>query len=236
MAESSAKGEVAAVVGRYDLGADATARLCVLLDRLAGDPRAPTAVRDRGQALDHHLADSLTGLDVDAVRNARLAADLGSGAGLPGLVLAAALPRLEVRLVEATQSKCSYIASLITAMGLENARVACTRAESWQEGAEAHDLVLARALGPQAVVLEYAAPLLEKGGRLVEWRGHRDAAEEARAQRASQELGLRLVEVRPVDPFPGARARHLHVFEKIAATPARFPRRPGVAARRPLGG
>jgi 16S rRNA (guanine527-N7)-methyltransferase len=233
--EGPANSDVEGLAGRFGLSADAAARLEAMLERLAGDPRAPTAVKDRAEVLDRHLADSLAGLELDAVCNARVAADLGSGAGLPGLVLAAAIPRLDVRLVESQQSKCSYIAALIAAMGLTNARVVCTRAESWQDGVEAHDLVTARALGPQAVVLEYAAPLLEHGGKLVEWRGRRDPAEELRAQQAASELGLRPVEVRLVDPFPGADSRHLHVFEKVAPTPTRFPRRPGVAARRPLG-
>jgi 16S rRNA (guanine527-N7)-methyltransferase len=70
----------------------------------------------------------------------------------------------------------------------------------------------------------------------VEWRGQRDPKEEALASRAAAELGLRQVGVREVRPFSGARSRHLHVFEKVAPTPARFPRRAGVAARRPLGG
>jgi len=231
-----AKTDIERLTERYGLPGDASAKLEVLLARLAGDPRAPTAVTDRDQARDRHLADSLAGLEAEAVRDAGSAADLGSGAGLPGLVLAAALPTLELRLVEAQRSRCSYIAALIAAMGLENARVVCARAESWPDGVGAHDLVVARALGPQPVVLEYAAPLLADGGRLVEWRGRRDAEEEERGRRAAQELGLALLEVRAVEPFPEARARHLHVFEKVAPTPARFPRRPGVAARRPLGG
>jgi 16S rRNA (guanine527-N7)-methyltransferase len=85
-------------------------------------------------------------------------------------------------------------------------------------------------------VLEYAAPLLAIGGHLVEWRGRRDPVDEDGAARAAAELGLRHVEVREVVPFAGAHSRHLHVFEKIAPTPPRFPRREGVAARRPLGG
>ena len=132
--EDGSNSDVADLAGRYGLASEAAAGLEVMLERLAADPRAPTAVKDRGQALDRHLADSLAGLELEAVRNARLAADLGSGAGLPGLALAAALPGLEVRLVEAQQSKCSYIATLIAAMGLANARVVCSRAESWQRG------------------------------------------------------------------------------------------------------
>ena len=224
-----------ALVERYELPPEAGARLRTLLEHLVADRRAPTSISGAGEALDHHLADSLVGLELPVVRGARVAADLGSGAGLPGLALAAARPGLDLRLVEAQQSKCAYIAGLVAAMGLGNARVVCTRAESWEEGLGAHDLVVARALGTQPVVLEYAAPLLAAGGHLVEWRGRRDAAEEDAGARAAAELGLRPGEVRAVEPFAGARSRHLHVFEKLAATPERFPRRPGVAARRPLG-
>lgn len=227
---------LATLAGRYGLSAATTAALATLLERLAGDERAPTSISGADEALDRHIADSLVGLELPAVREARVAADLGSGAGLPGLVLAAVLSDLEVRMVEARRGKCTYIASVVAAMGLANTQVVCRRAESWREGLGAHDLVVARALGPQPLVLEYAAPLLALGGRLVEWRGARDEQDEARAALAASELGLHPVEVRPVVPFAGARSRHLHVFEKLAETPARFPRREGVASRRPLGG
>ncbi len=226
---------LAPLVDRYGLTAAASSALATLLGRLAADERAPTSISGAPDALDRHIADSLVGLDLPAVRDSSVAADLGSGAGLPGLVLAAALPGLRMNLVEAQQSKCAYIAALVAAMELGNARVVCRRVESWKEGLGAHDLVVARALGVQSLVLEYAAPLLALGGKLVEWRGARDPQEEARAARAASELGLRPVEVLAVVPFPGARSRHLHVFEKIAPTPPGFPRREGVAARRPLG-
>jgi 16S rRNA (guanine527-N7)-methyltransferase len=229
-------GDLAALADRYGLQAGALPALQILLDRLAGDEHAPTAVSGRAAAFDRHLADSLSGLEIAVVREARTAADLGSGAGLPGLALAAALPGLQISLVESQQRKCAYIASVAVAMGLENAHVVCARAEAWQQGREANDLVVARALAAQPVVLEYAAPLLAVGGHLVEWRGRRDPEEEGRAAGAARELGLRLVEVREAVPFAGARSLHLHVFEKVAETPARFPRREGVAARRPLGG
>jgi len=228
--------DLAALAERYGLVAGAVPKLRVLLDRLAEDEHAPTAVSGLAAAFDRHLADSLSGLEVPVVREAKTAADMGSGAGLPGLALAAALPGLEIRLVESQQRKCDYIGGVAAAMGLENARVVCERAESWREGLGANDLVVARALAAQPVVLEYAAPLLAVGGYVVEWRGQRDPREEARAARAASELGLRPVEVREVAPFAGAHSRHLHVFEKVAPTPGRFPRREGVAARRPLGG
>lgn len=224
------------LAARYGLSPETKAALDELWTRLATDARAPTAVRERGLVLERHIADSLVGLELESVRAARRIADLGSGAGVPGLVLAAALPAAEVRAVESQQGKCAYVASLATAAKLGNVRVVCTRAEEWDAGAEANDLVVARALAAQAVVLEYAAPLLEVGGHLVEWRGSRDAAAEARAEDAAAQLGLERRDVRSVRPFAAAERRHLHVFEKIAPTPRGFPRRAGLAARRPLGG
>ncbi|MGO9488943.1 MAG: 16S rRNA (guanine(527)-N(7))-methyltransferase RsmG [Solirubrobacteraceae bacterium] len=225
-----------ALVGRYDLDAESAERLGVLLERLAGDERAPTSVRELLAVLERHIADSLVALDLAQVRSAGRVADLGSGAGLPGLALATALPAARFALVESQRAKCAYIASLTAALRLTNVRVACVRVEGWPDGRERHDLVLARALAPQPVVVEYAAPLLELGGVLVDWRGRRDPDEEARADRASEELGMRRLEVREVTPFAAARDRHLHVFEKLSPTPPRFPRREGLARRKPLGG
>jgi 16S rRNA (guanine527-N7)-methyltransferase len=85
------------------------------------------------------------------------------------------------------------------------------------------------------VVLEYAAPLLRLGGTLVDWRGARVHAEEQRAERAADELGLALLGVERVEPFEAARDRHLHLFTKLSDTPATFPRRAGMARKRPLG-
>ncbi|MCW3034352.1 MAG: methyltransferase GidB [Solirubrobacterales bacterium] len=220
---------------RYGLDDASLPQLAALWDRLSEDDRAPTAVRGRREVLNRHIADSLAGLELPPVREAARIADIGSGAGVPGVVLAAALPAT-VWTVESQQSKCAYIAALVAAAKITNVRVICSRAEEWAAGHESHDLVVARALAAQPVVLEYAAPLLAVGGHLVEWRGRRDTEEEARAAVAGARLGLSRQEVRAVTPFAGAEGRHLHVFVKSAATPPEFPRRAGLAARRPLGG
>ncbi len=182
-----------------------------------------------------HIADSLAALELDALSGARRIADLGSGAGFPGLALAVALPDAEVSLIESQTRKCEFLERLCTAAGVENARVVCTRAEEWGAGIGTNDAVLARALAPQAVVLEYAAPLLRVGGALVDWRGRRDQAAEREADRAAALLGLARDEVRRVIPFEGASDHHLHVFTKVRETPSRFPRRAGIARKRPLG-
>jgi 16S rRNA (guanine527-N7)-methyltransferase len=205
--------------------------LDALLDALA-DVAAPTSVHDPDDVRKVHIADSLAGLEVAELRMARRIADLGAGAGLPGLVLAIALPDAEVVLVESVGRKCAWIEGVAERLGLENVRVACARAEELGEGG--FDVVTARALASLPVLCEYAAPLLREGGALVAWKGAVDADEEADGLAAADVVGLRREEVRAVAPYPGSERRTLHVFRKIAPTPTGYPRRPGMAVKRPL--
>ncbi len=205
------------------------------LDVLATAPAAPTTVTDPDRAVDVHVADSLSALELEEVRAAREVADLGAGAGFPGVVLAAALPDARVALVESVGRKCAFMHGIVQAAGLANAHVVCARAEAWPEGIGRHDLVTARALARMDVLAEYAAPLLREGGALVAWKGRRDAEEERGGAAAAARLGLAVEEVREVHPWPEAQARHLHVLRKVAPTPPGFPRRPGMARKRPLG-
>jgi 16S rRNA (guanine527-N7)-methyltransferase len=221
--------------GRYGLSAAAAASLDAILRLQAADPTASTTVRDPAEAVDRHVADSLVALELTAVRDARRIADLGAGAGWPGLALAAALPDARVALVESAARHCRYLAKAVTVGGLRNADVVHARAEDWPAGLGAHDLVTARALAVLPVLCEYAAPLLAVDGTLVAWKGIVDAAEAAAAAAAAAELGLEKVEVRQVRPYEAAERRTLHVYRKVAPTPPRFPRRPGMAVKRPLG-
>jgi 16S rRNA (guanine527-N7)-methyltransferase len=212
------------------------------LDALAAEPDPHTAVSDPDAALDAHIADSLSGLDVGELRGAGRIADLGAGAGFPGLVLAVALPAARVDLIESVGRKAAVIDRLRQAAEIGNARAVVARAEEWARtpvalggGREAYDAVTARAVAPLAVLVEYAAPLLRLSGVLVAWKGARDQAEEGLGRGAADEVGLAARDVLQVEPFEGARNRHLHVYRKVAPTPDRFPRRPGMAAKRPLG-
>jgi len=203
---------------------------------LIEDPRAPTAVRERRRAIDDHLADALVALELSVVREARELADLGSGAGVPALPLAIALPGCRFTLIESVARKCAFLERAAGLCGLGNVRMLPARAEEAAgELRGAFDVVSARALAAPAVVAEYAAPLLRVGGALVEWRGRRDPEAEVEGERAAAALGLSPAEIRRVEPYPGARDRHLHVRSKVSETPDRFPRRPGMAAKRPLG-
>jgi 16S rRNA (guanine527-N7)-methyltransferase len=220
---------------RYGLPAGAESRLQALLEMVTTDPTAPTTVTQPAAIVRDHLADSLAALELESVRNAAAVADLGSGSGFPGLPLAIALPRSRMWLVESNGRKCDFIVHAAEASGVTNAQVIRARAEAWSEGMESCDLVVARALAPLAVVAEYAAPLLRLGGTLVVWRGRRDRDDEESGARAAAELGLQAAPPVRVEPYPGALYRHLHAMLKVADTPDRFPRRAGMARKRPLG-
>ena len=198
---------------------------------------APVSPRSAERARQVHVADSLSGLGFDQLRDAGRIADLGSGAGLPGLVLAAALPEARVDLIESVSRKCAFLRRAIERLGLANAEVVCDRAETWAAGAgrEAYDAVTARAVGRLPTVAELASPLLRDGGHLLAWKGRRDPDEEARLARASARLAIEPVEVRAVTPYPGSRDRHIHLVRKNGPTPDDLPRRPGMAAKRPFG-
>jgi 16S rRNA (guanine527-N7)-methyltransferase len=239
MARPDQSADLEAAVGtlaeRYGLPAEAKERLQELHRLLVEDPLAPTAVRDPRKVIDDHLADSLVALELEPVRDARALADLGSGAGVPGLPLAIALPGASIALVESAARKCAFLEQAIARCRAGNARAIHARVESWPEGLESFDVVTARALGPLEVVVEYAAPLLALGGTLVVWRGRRDATAEAAAARAAAEVGLEPGEVVRVQPYPDAQNRYLHLMSKVTSTPLGFPRRPGMALKRPLG-
>jgi 16S rRNA (guanine527-N7)-methyltransferase len=235
-------GSSSPAVSRETLSAGANEQIRLLLEALAAEPDPHTTVSSPDEALHVHVDDSLSGLEVDSLRAARRIADVGAGAGFPGLVLAIALPRARVDLIESAGRKTAVIGRLAQAASIENARAVTARAEEWARtpaalggGGEAYDAVTARAVAALPVLAEYAAPMLRTGGVLVAWKGARDSAEEAAGARAAEALGLDVLDPRRVEPFPGARERHLHVMRKVAPTPERFPRRVGVAAKRPLG-
>jgi 16S rRNA (guanine527-N7)-methyltransferase len=207
------------------------------LVELLADPRAPIAASTVPRARDVHIADSLSGLEVEPLRTAGRIADLGSGAGLPGLVLAAELPEARLDLIESVSRKCEFLREAIRRMGLSNAEVVCRRSEDWARGAgrEAYETVTARAVGPLSTLAELASPLLEEGGFLVAWKGVRSAEEEAAAARAADRVAMESLEIRSVRPFSESRDRHIHLLRKNGPTPNGLPRRAGMAAKRPFG-
>jgi 16S rRNA (guanine527-N7)-methyltransferase len=234
MSDAEVHQRLEALVGDHRLPPGSVTQLATILELVATEPTSITTIRDPAHAVEAHVADSLAGLAPAAVRSARAIADLGSGAGFPGLVLAVALPGARVALVESVAKKCAFLTRAAHAAGLANVTVVNARAEEWDAGRGAHDLVTARALAPLNVILEYAAPLLAGAGSVVAWKGGRDAAEELDGAAAARRLGMTPPAAIAVPPRPGAEERHLYLSSKVSQTPATYPRRPGMARKRPI--
>jgi 16S rRNA (guanine527-N7)-methyltransferase len=184
-----------------------------------------------------HLLDALASLPVlDSLAPAR-AVDLGSGGGVPGIVLALARPQVKWTLVDAVGKKADALRGFVDALGISNAEVIAARAEDLGRDPahrERYDVVTARACASLPVLVEYALPLLSVGGTLLAWKGPIAADELDAGARASAELGGSAPDVRPsgVDVL----GEHRFVLvSKAQPTPSRYPRRPGEPARRPLG-
>jgi len=225
---------LAALAGQYGLPDAAASQMQRLLELVQASHHSLTAVREPRVGVEVHVADSLVGLRVEALRSAQVIADLGSGAGFPGLVLAIALPGARIALVESVGKKAGFLQEAADDLGLGNVEVVSGRAEDWVAGREACDVITARALARLDVLLEYAAPLLRPAGALVAWKGNRDKGEETGAWKAAAVLGMEAPVPTPV-PGPDGSARHLYLSRKLRSTPPEYPRRAGMAAKRPLG-
>lgn len=183
-----------------------------------------TAITDPEEARRVHVDDALAA--VGLLEDGPLV-DVGSGGGSPGLPLAWARPDLDVVLLEASRRKCAFLEGV--AREFRNVSVVCARAEEHGRGPgrDAYATALARALAPPPVALEWCLPLVRPGGVLVLYAGETaPGLEEVAAQ-----LGAGSPEEVAVE---GSERRRLLVFRKLEPTPERFPRRAGLARKRPL--
>jgi 16S rRNA (guanine527-N7)-methyltransferase len=210
--------------------------LQTVLDLLASERASVSSVVDE-RAWKVHVADSLTGLEVAELAAAGRIADVGAGAGFPGLALAVALPAAGVDLIESVSRKCAFMRRAIDAAGIANASVLDTRSEDHAAaaGREAYDVVTARAVGRLSTLAELASPLLKPNGVLVAWKGKRDEEEEEQLTNAAEALAMQPEQILDVGNRAGSQHRHLHVVRKSAPTPANLPRNPGIAKKRPKG-
>jgi 16S rRNA (guanine527-N7)-methyltransferase len=165
-----------------------------------------------------HLDESLEALET-VQRFEGPIVDVGSGGGAPGIPLAHALPGREVTLLEATRRKCDFLERWTA--DLPNLRVVCGRAE--EQPLDNWGVAVAKALAPPPVAVEWCLPLVAPGGAAVLYVGPT-----AQADRVAQVAEVLAAELE-VDSAPG-----LLVLRKVGPTPTGFPRRPGVARKRPL--
>ncbi|HVT00446.1 MAG TPA: 16S rRNA (guanine(527)-N(7))-methyltransferase RsmG [Solirubrobacterales bacterium] len=219
------------------LGPAARRSLQTVLELLAEERASVSSVVDE-RAWRVHVDDSLAGLAVPELRSAGRIADVGAGAGFPGLVLAVALPDADVDLIESVGRKTAFIVRAAGAAGIANAFAVTARAEDVArdpQARESYDAVTARAVGRLSTLAELASPLLKEGGVLVAWKGRRDADEEAQMDRAADSLAMRPEAILDVGHRAGSEHRHLHVLRKSAPTPPDLPRKSGMAKKRPRG-
>jgi len=213
------------------------ATLTRVLELLEEERASISSVTEPERAWRVHVEDSLTGLELAELREAEKIADIGSGAGFPGLVLAVALPQSRVDLIESIGRKCEFIRRAIEAAGISNARVINARSEEVAKtvARDSYDVVTARAVGRLSTLAELASPLLRENGVLVAWKGRRDPDEESQLERASEQLAMQPEQILDVGDRAGSKHRHLHLIRKSGPTPPDLPRRAGMAKKRPRG-
>lgn len=163
--------------------------------------------------------------------------DVGTGAGFPGMPLKIMRPSIHMTLLESSHKKILFLEHLIKRLGMKNVEPLWARAEEAGQDIhhrERYDIVLARAVADMAVLVEYCLPLCRKGGYLIAQKGSDIEMELKAAEEATQLLGGKLREVKVLQ-LPGLREpRSLVLVEKVAPTPPKYPRRPGIPKKRPL--
>jgi 16S rRNA (guanine527-N7)-methyltransferase len=196
-----------------------------------------TAIRDPEEVHIKHFLDSLTCLL--AMRDTPLGRliDIGTGAGFPGIPLKIMLPRVQLTLVESVGKKAEFCRHVVNILDLQGVEVIQQRAETiGQDPAhrERYDWAVARAVAILPVLAEYLLPLVRVGGSMLAMKGESGPAEAHSAEHAIKLLGGHLRQLLPVT-LPGvAEERYLVVIDKVAATPAAYPRKVGIPAKRPL--
>ncbi len=196
-----------------------------------------TAIRDPGEVRIKHFLDSLSCLTTMQGTPMARVADVGSGAGFPGLPLKIVRPDIHLTLIESVSKKAKFLEHIVQVLGLGDVEVLALRAEQvgrMPAHREQYDWAVARAVAALPVLVEYLLPLVKIGGKMLAQKGETVKAEMEEAENAMKVLGGRFNKRVPVQ-LPGlAEERYLVVIEKVAPTPEKYPRREGMAAKRPL--
>lgn len=184
-----------------------------------------------------HFLDSFSILRFLSISQQARVADVGTGAGFPGLVLKILRPDLEMALIESVGKKADFLVAVTEKLGLTGVEVVNMRAEdagNHHDYRETYDLVVARAVAQMPVLAEYMIPLCRLGGCCIAMKGATALKEVEHGMFAIEVLGGRFVAMHTVT-LPALDEPHLLiVIEKSEATPKNYPRRAGIAAKRPL--
>ena len=196
-----------------------------------------TAIQDVGSIRTKHFLDSFSCELAWKGSPPNHLIDVGTGAGFPGIPLKIIHPHLKLTLVESVRKKAMFCQHIVDVLGLENVDIIQARAEDLGQDVkhrEKYDWAVARAVANLNVLSEYLLPLVEIGGSMLAQKGESAPAEAQSAEGAMRLLGGKLGQLIPIN-LPGlADDRYLVVVEKVAATPTKYPRQPGIAAKTPL--
>jgi 16S rRNA (guanine527-N7)-methyltransferase len=196
-----------------------------------------TAIRDSEGIRTKHFLDSFSCVLAWTDSPPKTLVDVGSGAGFPGIPLKILYPRLKLTLVESVAKKANFCQHIVETLRLDDVRVIQTRAEKLGQNPkhrENYDWAVARAVAKLPVLSEYLLPLVKVGGTMLAQKGERGLAETQEAENALKILGGSLRQVIPVT-LPGVvEERYLVLADKTGTTPAAYPRREGIPAKRAL--
>lgn len=206
-----------------------------------------TAVTERTEVMERHVNDSLALLPViEAAYTEKYSnsspvqlnvVDVGSGAGLPGIILAIARPDWQVTLLDSTEKRCNFLKLVSDVATLENVDVVNSRAEDAGRSTlyrEVFDVAVARAVAEMRVLVELCLPLVRVGGFLVAAKGANPQSEVDGAQQAVSLLGGRVLSLCTVQSSSPNGLRTAVVCLKDRCTPSKYPRRAGTPQKRPL--
>jgi 16S rRNA (guanine527-N7)-methyltransferase len=196
-----------------------------------------TAITDPNEIYIKHFVDSLSCLQVERFRPPGNVIDVGTGAGFPGIPLKIVYPQFQMTLVDSIGKKMEFCRHVISSLGLDCVDFVQDRAERIGKNVvyrERYDWAIARAVAVLPVLLEYLLPLLKLGGRAVVQKGETGPAEAHSAEKALSVLGGEIKQVLPVELPRVTETRYLIVVDKVARTPEKYPRKPGIPAKRPL--
>jgi 16S rRNA (guanine527-N7)-methyltransferase len=196
-----------------------------------------TAIRDSESIRTKHFLDSLSCVLAWKMNPPHRLIDIGTGAGFPGIPLKILYPNLKLTLAESVGKKTTFCQHIVNVLGLENVTVIQARAEELGQNAdhrEKYDWAVARAVANLNVLSEYLIPLVRVGGTVLAQKGESGLAEAQSAENAMKILGGKLRQLIPIN-LPGiAEDRYLILVDKVAATPPRYPRKPGIPTKQPL--
>lgn len=196
-----------------------------------------TAIRDTDSIRTKHFLDSFSCVLAWKSSPPNRLVDIGTGAGFPGIPLKILYPNLKLTLVESVGKKAIFCQHMVRVLGLEHVEVIQARAEDLGQNPqhrETYDWAVARSVANLNVLSEYLIPLAKVGGNVLAQKGESGPAEAQSAEKAMELLGGKLKQLIPVH-LPGvADDRYLVVMEKVAATPPKYPRKPGIPMKMPL--